>query len=142
MSNDRRHAHPVRPREPLAKLVYEAMVAAGWSQAKVAKEAALSSQHVSQLVNRRRPYKQNRLPDPETLQGLAKIPGLTILDVTKAARESAGIGDEPKVTEMTSGLRRNVHNVVDEFPDDRLAGVLQVLLALRDFTRDGGGNRR
>lgn len=131
----------MRPREPLAKLVYEAMSAAGMSQADVKRLTGLSSQLVSQIVNRRQRYKPNRLPEPETLQGLAKIPGLTIVDVTRAARESAGLNDSP-VTEITSGLRRNVHNVVDEFTDQQLAGVLQVLLALRDFTRNGGSHRR
>lgn len=142
MTDDHGHSGDMRPREPLAKLVSQAMDAAGLNQADVAKISGLSSQLVSQILNRKTRYQPHRLPGNKTMQGLAKLPGVTILDVTRAVRESAGIDDTPQPASMTSGLRRNVHNVVDEFPDDRLAGVLQVLLALRDFTRNGGNHRR
>jgi hypothetical protein len=46
--------------------------------------------------------------------------------------KSAGIKWATVDAPQASGLRRNVHNLIDEFADDQLARVLQVLLALRD----------
>lgn len=127
----------MRSREPLARLIYEAMLAGGYTQAELARITGLRPQHISQIINRRQRYRPHALPNNDTMQRLARIPGVTVLDVTRAVRESADLLDAAVPTEMMTGLRRNVHNLVDEFTDGQLAGVLQVLLALNDLLRNG-----
>lgn len=113
-------------------VVRQAMDAAGMSNADAARTTGLSDQHISQILNRQKRYTSGRLPTAETQQQLAKLPGLSLEDIQRALAKSAGIKWATVDAPQASGLRRNVHNLIDEFADDQLARVLQVLLALRD----------
>jgi transcriptional regulator with XRE-family HTH domain len=120
-------------REPLARLVRQALIAANWKAAKAAEVTGLSSQHMSQILNRKKPY-GNRPPTIATQQKLAKIPGLSQLDIARAVGESMGIAGRPpgeKVLEVDwSPNRRNLHNLVDKLPEEDLPRALGVLLAV------------
>lgn len=119
--------------EPLARCVQQALDALGWKAAKAAEVTGLSSQHLSQILHRKKNYV--RPPSPQTLQALAKIPGLSHLDILRAVGESTGIGRpqgaEPFVLEW-SASRRTVHNLVDKLPEEKLNSVTQILIAMLD----------
>ena len=121
-----------RGREPLARLVQSALDAQGWKPAQAAEVTGLSRQHISQILSRRDRY--TRPPKPETIQALAKIPGLSQYDVLSAVGTSIGVaGQDGQVFEVEwSANRRTVHNVVDKIPEDQLPRVLQILIAMLD----------
>lgn len=115
--------------EPLARTVRGALRAANMTQADAVRVTGVSSQHLSQIVNRRKRY--SRPPSVATMQRLAKIPGLSVEDVARAVTQSAGIPVSVEL-QSASSLRRAVqHNLVDEIPEDQLARVFQVLRAMR-----------
>lgn len=120
--------------EPLARCVQQALDALGWKPAKACEATGISSQHMSQILNRKKPY-GSRPPNIDTLQKLQKIPGLSELDILRAVGESTGIGrpqgQEPFVVEWSAN-RRAVHNIVDKLPEQQLARVAQVLMAMFD----------
>lgn len=128
--------HGAQPRavEPLANCVQQALDALGWNAARASKETGISSQHMSQILKRKQPY-GSRPPTIETLQKLEKIPGLSQLDILRAVGESTGIGrpagESPYLVEW-SPTRRAVHNIVDKLPEDQLARVAQILMAMFD----------
>lgn len=116
--------------EPLAQLIRQAMDAAGYNQADVARLTGLHPQLVSQIVNRTKPY--GRAPKVETQQALAKIPGLSIKDVAEAILRSTG-QPLPELAEFGATMtatRRNLHAVVDKIPEGELNRALQILVAL------------
>lgn len=115
--------------EPLARLVREAMDAEGLRVTDVARLTELSRQHVSQIVNRAEHY--TREPEIETMQALAKIPGLSIAAIAEAVAESTGrpLPAAPELPGWTP-LRRSVHAVVDKIAEDDLPRALQILTAL------------
>lgn len=122
----------IRYVEPLRKAVQEALDAAGMSAADAERVTGLSSQYLSQLLKRDKRY--TRPPAIEKMQALAKIPGLGITDVVRAVSLSLGYPIPATITDgATTGIRRSVHNLVDEFDEEHLSGVLQVLLALRQL---------
>jgi transcriptional regulator with XRE-family HTH domain len=116
--------------EPLASLIREAIDAEGLSQADVMRLTGLKRQHLSQLLNRRERYR-SRPPKTETLQALAKVPGLSIERIADAVAESTGM-PRPNVdySAQQTPLRRSVHSVVDKIPEGELNRALQVLVAL------------
>jgi len=120
--------------EPLARCVQQALDALGWKPAQAVKATGLSSQHMSQILNRKKPY-GSRPPSTETLDTLEKITGLSQLDILRAVGESTGIGrpqgSEPYLVEW-SPTRRAIHNIVDKLPEEQLARVAQVLMAMFD----------
>lgn len=121
-------------REPLARLVQSALDALGWKAADAERATGLSSQHLSQIRNRRKPYAANRGPEIDTLQKLEKIPGLSMLDINRAVGDSMGIGrpgGDTTEVEMTA-TRRAVHNIVDKLSEEQLPRALQVLVAMFD----------
>lgn len=122
-------AHPPGM-EPVARVVREAMDAAGMNQAAAAKATGLKPQHIEQIVNRKKPY-STRPPKIETLQALAKLPGLTRRALDAAVAESTGIGVVIEV-EPISSARRSAHALVDKFPEDQLPRVVQILITLLD----------
>lgn len=124
------HPSPMRG-EPLAVLVRGALDAAGITPAEAARLTGLSTQHISQILNRRQRY--NRPPTIATMQKLAKLPGLSLTDVQRAVAESARIATAAE-GESISPVRRSAHAMIEEFAEDELPRVLQVLLALK---RDG-----
>lgn len=129
MANNGAH---IRYVEPLSKAVKAALDAAGMTPADATRVTGLSSQLLSQILNRRERY--TRPPKIDTMQKLARIPGLTITDVARAVSISVGYPLPAEVTgEATSALRRSVHNVIDDFPEEHLSGVLQVLLAVQQI---------
>ena len=120
--------------EPLAHCVQQALDALGWNAARAAKETGLSPQHMSQILNRKKPY-GSRPPKIETLQALEQIPGLSQLDILRAVGESTGIGRPPGAAPFLvewSPTRRAVHNIVDKLPEEQLGRVAQILMAMFD----------
>jgi hypothetical protein len=119
--------------EPLARCVQQALDALGWRPADAMRATGLSSQLLSQILNRSKPY-GDRPPKTSTLQALAEIPGLSMLDVTRAVGESMGIAARPPGEHMIevdwSPSRRSLHNLIDKLPEDDLPRALQVLLAM------------
>jgi len=116
--------------EPLARVVRDAMDAAGLTQSDVERMTGLDRRHISQIVNRKQNY--TRPPSIETLQALAKIPGLDITTIADAIARSTGM-PRPPVDELApkmTPLRVSVHAVVDKIPEDDLARALQILTAL------------
>lgn len=115
--------------EPLARLVREAMNVEGLRVADVARLTELNRQHVSQIINRATPYQ--REPDINTMQALARIPGLSIERIAEAVAMSTGrpLPTAPEMPGWTP-LRRSVHAVVDKIAEDELPRALQVLTAL------------
>lgn len=116
--------------EPLAAVVREAMDAAGLSQSDVERITELDRRHISQIVNRAKNY--TRPPTIDTMQALARIPGLSIETVADAVFRSTG---QPRPSVAIDGasmtpLRRSVHAVVDKIPEDDLTRALQILIAL------------
>lgn len=129
MTGDGAH---IRYVEPLRKAVQEALDAAGMTAAEAAKLTGQSSQYISQVLNRKDRY--TRPPTIKKMQALAKIPGLSIEDIVRAVSLSLGYPIQASITdEARTGIRLSVHNVVDEFEEEHLSGVLQVLLALRQL---------
>jgi transcriptional regulator with XRE-family HTH domain len=127
MARSQAHAPGV---EPLAQLVRQAMDAAGYNQADVARLTGLNAQHVEQIVNRTEPY--GRAPTVKTQQALAKIPGLSIEDIAEAILRSTG-QPLPTLAEFGATMtptRRNLHAVVDKLPEAELNRALQILVAL------------
>lgn len=119
--------------EPLARCVQQALDALGWKPADAARATGLSSQLLSQILNRQKPYR-DRPPKVATLQALEKIPGLSALDISRAVGESMGIGrpgGDVSAVEMTA-TRRAVHNVVDKLSEEQLTRALQVLVLMFD----------
>lgn len=114
--------------EPLARLVREAMDVEGLRITDVARITGLYRQHVSQIVNRAENYRDE--PKIETMQALAKIPGLTIERIAEAVAQSTGrpLPAAPELPTMTP-LRRSVHAVVDKIAEEDLARALHVLTA-------------
>lgn len=111
----------------------QALDALGWKPAEAVRATGISSQHMSQILNRKKPY-GSRPPSIETLDALEKIPGLSQLDILRAVGESTGIGRaaaDPYLVEW-SPTRRAVHNIVDKLPEEQLARVAQVLMAMFD----------
>jgi transcriptional regulator with XRE-family HTH domain len=124
---------PVIMGEPLARAVRSALDALGWKPADAARATGLSSQHLSQILNRKKPY-GSRPPSASTQQALEKIPGLSHLDIARALGESTGIGrldGQTTAVEMTA-TRRAVHNLVDKLSEEQLPRALQVLIAMFD----------
>lgn len=115
--------------EPLARLVREAMDVEGLRVADVARTTGLNRQHVSQIVNRAERYRDE--PKIETMQALARIPGLSIERIAEAVAASVGrpLPTAPEAPGWTP-LRRSVHAVVDKIDEDELPRALQVLTAL------------
>lgn len=115
--------------EPLARLVNEAMEVAGLRNADVEQMTGLDRRHVSQIANRRVPYK--REPDIATMQALAKIPGLSIERIAEAVAQSTGrpLPAAPELV-VLSPLRRSVHAIVDKIDEGDLPRALQILTAL------------
>lgn len=117
--------------EPLARLIRAARDAAGLNDADLARITGLSTQHVSQIVNRQKNY--TRPPTVDTLQALQKIPGLSQPDILRAVQESTGLGVSSAAAQVKwTGARRSAHNLIDRFPESRLPGVVQILSALLD----------
>lgn len=128
MANAAAHAPGV---EPLARLIRAARDAAGLNDADLARVTGLSTQHISQLVNRPKNY--TRPPKAQTLQALQRIPGLSQADILRAVQESTGLGVSGKTAQVKwTGARRSAHNLVDRFPEGRLSSVVQILSALLD----------
>lgn len=103
------------------------MDAAGLSQADVARLTGLSSQLVSQLVNRKQNYSPNRPPEIDTLQRLERIPGLSQQRIAQAVAES--MGTVPPAPEETP-LRATVRGILDQLPEEKLASAMKLLLTL------------
>lgn len=113
--------------EPLAKLLRGTLDAQGLTPADAARITGLSSQLMSQLLNRPTRYARNP-PAPETQESLAKLPGLMLEDVQEAIIESLGWKAPPKVEQ--DPLRRAMHAIIDQVPDAELPRVLDVLTAV------------
>ena len=133
MANSGSH---IRYVEPLAKLVTDALRAAGWSHAEAARHTGLSRSYIGQVANRKKRYSPGRTPSNEKIEGLARIPGLSKQDIATALYQSTGtpmprplrvVGDE------VSPVRKSVENYVADFPDEYLPGLLQVLIAVREL---------
>ena len=116
--------------EPLRALVQSAMDAAGLIPADVTRLTGISSQNLSLLLRREKPY-GSRPPSIDTMQRLEKVPGLSQRAIARAVAESIGLVVTVDVNDATP-LRRSVHNMVDKFPEDELPRVLQILIAMFD----------
>lgn len=120
--------------EPLARCVQQALDALGWKAADACRATGLSSQLMSQILHRQKPY-GDRPPKVSTLQALEKIPGLSNLDILRAVGESTGIGrppgQAPYIVEWTA-TRRAVHNIIDKLPEEQLPKAAQLLMVLFD----------
>lgn len=126
VADDRQPPEP-RHVEPLARLLRAVRDAAGLKDADIARLTGLNPQHVSQLVNRLEPYKA--APLIRTQQALARIPGLDLSEIAAAIQESTGT--QTRVVDDTmSRARKHAHSMIDDFSEDELPRVLQVLLAL------------
>lgn len=115
--------------EPLARLVREAMKVEELRVTDVTRLTGLNRQHVSQIINRAAPYQ--REPEIETMQALARIPGLTVERVAEAVAQSTGrpLPTAPELPGWTP-LRRSVHAVVDKIAEDDLPNALTLLTTL------------
>lgn len=114
--------------EPLAAAIRHALDASGMSQAEAARATGLSEQLVSQLVNRKKPYRA-KAPDPATQQALERIPGLSIGAIQTAVARSMGmaIGDDRP---QASQLRQTAHNLVDQIPEAELTKAVRMLTVM------------
>lgn len=112
--------------EPLATLLRGALDAQELSPARMADITGLSTQHVSQLLNRSTGY-ESKLPDADTQQKLARLPGVRLEDIQEALIVSAGLKPPPKVEQ--DPLRRAMHAIIDQIADVDLPQILDVLRA-------------
>lgn len=116
--------------EPLARLIRERMDVEGLRVADVARITGLDRRHVSQMINRSEPYVDG--PQIDTMQQLAKVPGLDITEIARAVAESTGQPVPTPAADLApmTPLRRSVHAVVDKIGEDELPRALQILTAL------------
>lgn len=116
---------------PLARLIQGALDALGWKPADAMRATGLSSQLLSQHLNRTEPYTPDRPPTAKTLQALEKIPGLTQRDILQAVAASTQGAPEPP-PEQWSKERLAARRLIEQIPEKKLPGIVKLLAAALD----------
>lgn len=116
---------------PLGRLVQDALDALGWKAADAMRATGLSSQLLSNILTRAEPYSPDRPPTSKTLQALEEIPGLTQRAILQAVRASTEGAPEPAAVHW-SPHRTAARRLIEQIPEKKLPGVVQLLAALLD----------
>lgn len=120
------HDRPVAGLEPLAAYIREVMTFADYIAADLERLTGLDSRHLSQILGRTKHY--TRPPRTETLEALARVPELSLEDMTMAVVESLGL---PRPEERPLSIpRKAAIAVLMTIPETRLGEAVKHLSAI------------